>query len=224
MANDIDLFEGESNPNDIRLRSVDVSTSGARLLTGAGKRKLNSAGKRRVSNGRSSSCCCCPSCSNCTDAVPSAYIVTFAGTTACNTTCGSCAPFPGPNTSYRNDNAANIDGTYTVPCTTACQWHTQVSNAGWSWSAFGTGNTTCTGAPASTINYINIDMVKFTSGVKKLGIDVTAGFGGSGRFFTGTISVDTCNSGAGYSFTNGYTTVSACDLFTYLGSATATPV
>lgn len=197
-----------------------IFTVGARLLTGAGKRKLK-AGKRRISDGANTSCCCCPDCSLCSDSTPAAYIVTFTGVTACNTVCGHCA-FPLDELAFRNTSGTTINGTYTLPCkNTACAWYVNVPGIGTfdHWE----DHSACVGTPFATRSDVDINLFKTVDGAgTHFFLTATTDFGGNGSHFSDDIIDDTCNNGGGYSFTNNFTSVS-CTLFSYQGSATATP-
>lgn len=167
--------------------------AGKRMLTG-GKRVLK-AGKRRIANGTNNTCCCCEACSNCSDSVPSAYIVTVTGTEPC-TGCLACAGGLGTNISFKNASESNVDGTYTVPCIVTgfgCVWSSEETYTGMgTFEAY--SGTTCAGSPV-TSSLVRVSVTKF-------GTDIQVALDSSSQisFFSGSMTVGTtCADGAGYS-------------------------
>lgn len=196
--------------------------AGTRLLTADGKRKLKS-GKRRISNGSNNNCCCCPVCTNCTDSVPAAFIISVTGTTPC-TGCLACAGPPILNASFKNASSSDVDGTYTVTCAaTSCSWTAIYTGAGTFERYSGTA---CGGSP-TTSTQLEINLNKTApGGTKTFELFINSSMGGSGRHFHGTTAVDTCAVG-GYSVTNTQTAcappVANCDFLNINGTADFDP-
>jgi hypothetical protein len=193
-------------------------SAGKRMLTSAGLRKTR-AGKRRLASGTNDYCCCCSGCLDCSDSAPCNYILSFSGVTACNTACTACVGI----------NLSTMSGfggasTYTLPREEGyfgggCRWRLDISGPGF-WDGFWT-NTTCTGPPPRFSNSLIFVTKKTNGGIKQ--IRVEAYFNASAYWFdSGWVNQDTCNDGAGYTFSNA-SACSGCVGAATGGSVTVTP-
>lgn len=177
-------------------------SSGTTFMDTNGAIVLNDDGERYMASGTSDACpCdCCVDCPSCSDGVPAAYIITLVGVNICNSMCRD-----GGITSTQTTGTLNT--TYTVTCSTECQWGPESINTGITSRYYDnddcTGNITFSAGPSGEIT--------LTKGASFSVSAFLVGDVSCGVFEGNTANVATCQDAAGYTATNGLTTAGDCD-------------